>query len=333
MSFKPKILLSFIILAILSVSIALLLTQRPNPADGFWSVVDICPEDLEDISIQYGDVTAPLTEADQKRLVQALDEAVFTSETQESEPLTPSEYPLIFRHNGEETALIFYWFSGIRPLDQKTALFEYVDRRFDIIVGSTRYIFTQSEDSFWNEEISRLAFNNAAAASQQPLRYQLDGYDFVSVGNYEDPSIPGISWFGASAEELIQASDQVVIATCTGYEPLSAGLHRGNHWFEIDTVIKGDEHTGSQLTIWQWQYGDGTAHDGRKFVSYPPVCLPFFEKGTQYLLCLQGNSTDGYVITGGPFGSGVIYEEIVYPRYNTLYHPFYHISIADLSVS
>lgn len=58
----------------------------------------------------------------------------------------------------------------------------------------------------------------------------------MAGGFYEDPSIPGIDWYGASAEEIIEEADLVIIVTCIDYERLR-GPHRGDYIMQVDEIL------------------------------------------------------------------------------------------------
>lgn len=126
-------LLLFGLLLILLILLVRRVWVSTRPPKSLWQVLKMEKEHIETISIAYDGETVTPSPKHQERLIAALDQAVFVEKTKEEAPLVPS-----------------------------AVLFEYVDRRVDVVVDSVRYTFMQSEETYWNEEISRMAFDKAA---------------------------------------------------------------------------------------------------------------------------------------------------------------------------
>ena len=295
-----------------------------NQSAGFFDLLGVQREKVISVQLLYGQAEIPLSENEQIRLLESLDQAQRQPEKEESQGYRPSEFTVQINTEQKAYDLKFYWFSGKRYEDNRFAA--YTDRRFDVEIGGKYYSFLQQDTAYWNEDLSRQAFQGAVMRGEAQEQYVLDGYDGKVIAH--DMGVPeGAQDMNISCESVFAESDIVMIGHFTGNYQLEDTGHK-NPVFQVEEVWKSECDPGSEIALREWPYGENT-HEGKTYMHYPPIELPSFIENERYLLCLQ-DTAEGYRLTKGVCGSARIWKQSTYPRYNTEFHPFFSKSLEEL---
>lgn len=325
----------------IAVAIALAAYGRFGQQDsiGFFQAMGFDAEDVEAVVIQHHDTSVELRQAYCDRLIECLSKARGSKLSDAAAyPYTPTDYAISFIADGKEIPVIFSWFIGeeYKPLENGIITTKYLDSRFDICIHDQWYCFQQDEDAIWHEKDSVDAYKKSAQYRKIKLlpQYKIDGYDSeVSHIDGSDGIPMGITWQGRSRQEIIDASDLLVVATSAGMihedeYPYELEYRYCNfESFQVQEVLKGS-CDDNLLYVYQ-EYGERS--NGTQIL-YPPAEDPLYEKGKTYLLCLKKKEGEGYYqMTAGIFSSGIVQGDRVYPRYNTEYHPFANITLEEVT--
>lgn len=332
---------ALVLLALVGVLLYLFLSSKPEPKQGssFFEVVGYKNTQVADVWAEYYDTTVTLRLQERDRLLTILDHASLrtTIKQEEPYPYQPTEYALSFSVDNKEIPYTFYWFTGKKYGGSGT--FEYIDSRFDVMIDGTIYVFDQDsslreEQTFWNEEISQIAYE-AACRSQNvkvPNPAALAGYtgevrvimDYTSdpplYGPYDDPA------------DFISLADCIVLARSQGLQTFRDGYSALNYEvFQVEQVIKEDQKLDPQLPIYIQETVYGPT--GLNAFLYPPVDEPFYTEGELYLLCLsdlfpEDDYTLASIITR--YSSAHVLNNVCYARYNTEVTPFHLLTIDDV---
>lgn len=315
-----------------------------NQEKSFFRLIGVTAAEVDQIRMENQQVAVELEADDCAALLECLQNAQGKrADYQDGYPYTPSEYAITLIAGEEEIEVTFSWFSGkeyvfTEWLDTATEIIvpKTIDNRFDICYQGQWYTFYQNEETIWNEERSQEAFKKSANRQGIKLtpRYEADGFMGETIHSVGEVYLPkGLEWQGKSAEQILLASELVVIATSTGLITKDAYPYECQfsfcnfESFEVKEILKGTVQE-DELYMYQ-QYGPI-----ENLVFYPPSEDPFYQKGHTYLLCLQkGPDLAGeasYEPTAGIFSTAVEQNGWVYPRYNTEYHPFAGIALDEI---
>ena len=105
---------------------------------------------------------------------------------------------------------------------------------------------------------------------------------------------------------------------------------------KVNEVLKGNLNAGDEISIYcnffELEYEGGVA------VQYTHTYDPMLETETEYLFCLDYEDGWGteeipygiYVVEAGVYGSAINCDGMLYPRFNTEYHPFFERTLDEL---
>ena len=326
------ILFFFIILVLIWKDESSLLRKNNGKIENIGQLIGIDISQPYEIYIAYQGVEVSLDSVDEDRLKSALEKMRYKGKKKETHGFSPSEYSLILKQDGISSNAVFYWFTGRAALSSKGGTYYYPDRRVDVTVGDECFSFEQDEIAFWNEDLCRSAFDKAVKQLGIDGRYKIDGYDrqksMGGIDTFDGEGIDGINWSKVSTQELIDNSDYIILVNWKGKKTDSLGFVYNQ--FEVIECIKGELEEKQFIEVIKGVQSTGVAWDGKSYIYYEPVYFPEYQTEKVYILCLV-KTEEVYDVVGGMFGSGVIDEGIVYPRYNTEYHPLYNIPIEEIT--
>ncbi len=244
-------------------------STEPRKTEGsFFEIAGFAMEDVTKVSICYDDVAQDLLEVDQQRLLNSLNSTQGSQITFDHEyPYHVSEYQIRLHVADKVYEFPFAWFSGFDYIisgsgesARYTSLMQYTDRRVDVQIDSAWFTFQQADNTFWNEDISYMAYYAAQPKRKGDLASACSsgGYRFVKdTPDYSDPKYH------------IYSSDLIVIAKHVkrDYVPIDPSLPKNAYnyllsedFFEVVEILKGDWDPSQLLSV--KQLGPELDHDG-----------------------------------------------------------------------
>ena len=327
------------------------LSKDPRKTEGsFFEIAGFAPEDVEKVTICYEDSSLDLSEKNQQRLLDSLTATQGQLlEYDHDYPYHLTQFPLQFHVKGEVIEYPMAWFTGYENLisgsgDKAvyTSLIEYVDRRVDVQIDGTWFSFQQTDETFWNEDISSISYGTAdridrmnSANASMALSILMKDYP-----NFRDPAYH------------INSADLVVVATLSGQDYIfnqNGGRAYPTYYFQVDEILKG-HYDSEEPLIFSATHGVGTPMlpDGTEYI--PPHDdvmkggvdnnYEYFKEGQQYLLFYEYNPYYGSYpdeelyrtlsTCSFTFWLAAIYEDTAYPVVNHVNHAFYEIPLTEI---
>lgn len=324
-------------------------SNHPVEDIDFYDLIGLQRSDITGLSVQMLGTHVKLEMGFTEEILDSFELAACV-EVLEEEPFTESECILSIESESRIESYAICWFNGL-AFDENGKQNGYADRRFDVLIDGTWYVFRQDEETYWNEDKMVLAYKKSArlADIDIPVRYQRDGYDqeLLHYG-YGSLVYPDNGRWACrydisreTAEEIIRRSKQVVLAECVGEVYVlwknteSVKAYQKAFKMRTQETVKGNEFE----TLFYVETNSDTGKDhiwnGRREIWYPCWETPDFKRGETYLLCLyqDNDALDSYELYG--FSNeitdcAVVYDDVTYPRYNTEYHPFYKIKLDEI---
>ena len=275
--------------------------------DSFFEFADFAPEDVETITISHQGTSALLSEQDQQRLLDSLTDTFgkkisFTHEY----PYQISEYQLQFHLADRVVEYPMAWFSGF----QQEPSMVYLDRRVDVQIGGQWFSFEQFGESFWNDDISILAFYSSLPADADLSAFDdrtlTDRYPGSGLSMHWDPSY------------YIYRADLIVTAVYKGTTDESST--EAMDQFEVLEVLKGDFNIDDLLQCPSFS----------NFYEVPDT----FKPGTAHLLFLDYDhitKTYSYFEPHHRYSwLATIYDDTIYSCVNRETYAFFCMPMAQL---
>ena len=308
-------------------------TTSANPS--FFDVIQTERSQVTGISVEYLGVTVPLEADSVDWILNSFESAAFVEQLEE-DPFTESEYIMSIETADSSKVYPICWFNA-KSFDENGKITGYADRRFDVKVDGSWYVFRQDAETYWNEDSMEIHYKKAAreAGIRYPERYKLEGFDGETNVCTSGSSGIGYPVTKATAQSIVQEADILILASFIDYEYVltnSSDPERYNRMFkvQVEEVIKGEE-IPETILIEPIEGTDAKILDGRRYVSYAYREAPDLKSDTLYLLSLSKNDMNGiYYMEDEVSATAVVQNGITYPRYNTEYHPFYKQNLEEL---
>ena len=219
----------------------------------FFDVAGFTAEDVTNISICHEGVSQNLQESDRQRLLNSLQAAQGSMVKYDHEyPYHISEYQIQLHVGDEVYEFPFAWFSGFEYVIMGSgdaayysSLIKYTDRRVDVQIGDNWYTFQQTEDVFWNEDVSYMAYYTAEDATQD-FGQASSSSEFGTVKDSPDYADP---------KYFVYHAPLIVVAEHVDRAYMPAGDSYVGHYeyavdeFEVTEVLKGAYDTDEKLSL------------------------------------------------------------------------------------
>lgn len=247
-------------------------SNKPRKTEGsFFEIAGFAPEDVSAVTICFEDTSAELLDADRQRLLTSLTNTQGTWVTfDHAYPYHVSEYSIQLHVGDDVYEFPFAWFSGYEyvisgsgDLARYTSLIQYTDRRVDVQIDGFWFSFQQTGDTFWNEDISYMAYS-ACIPQENGNRVEAcyGGSSYVNkTPDYTDPKF------------YIYNSDLIVVAKHVkrDYIPVDPSAPQDAYYhlvsqdsFEVTEILKGEWDISQPISIKQLApeiNSDGTLWD------------------------------------------------------------------------
>lgn len=317
-------------------------------------------ESVTSIDIAYRNVPVQAGEKPFRELKTALQNSRYEANAQ-AYPGIVSPFTLIFYTNDQKFEAKLQLYSGAigkEPATSASPPFEYVDHRVDLIVQEETYTYYLPEDYCLSERIIQEYYNQSAREAGAQLMGNVDGfywseyYTFNPNGsqgldNDQGPSRQRVDYleFVGEVPEVSEVLDSSNYAFVTRYLGRLSRLTSYEYpllcdAFLIMDCLKGEYEGALVLTaptsLMTSSYSS-TSRSGKTVYWYPCEHAPDFETGKEYLLCLTeemlydyGNSINIPPWSPGWYRCARINDGMLYPCYNTEYHPFLNRTLEEI---
>lgn len=234
-------------------------STEPRKTEGsFFEIVGFAPEDVDAVTICFEGTSAELLESDRQRLLASLTDTQGEWITyNHTYPYQISEYPLQFHVGDAVYEFPFAWFNGFEyvisgsgDLARYTSLMQYTNRRVDVQIDGFWFSFQQTGDTFWNEDISEMAYSACVPPERGVLMEACyAGSRYVNkTPDYTDPK------FYIYESDLIVVAKHVkrdfVLANPSApasvYNPVQS-----EDVFEVTEILKGEWDMTQTISIHQ----------------------------------------------------------------------------------
>ncbi len=219
----------------------------------FFEIAGFASEDVTNISICYEGVSLDLQEANRQRLLDSLQAAQGSMVKYDHEyPYHVSEYQLRLHVGNEVYEFPFAWFSGFEYVVMGSgnaayysSLIDYTDRRVDVQIDGNWYTFQQTEDIFWNEDITYMAYYTAEDANQN-FSQASSSSEFGTVKDSPEYSNPQYFVYHAP---LIVVAEHVDRQYTPVNDPYLGHHEYAVDEFEVTEILKGKYNTAERLSL------------------------------------------------------------------------------------
>ncbi len=231
------------------------LSREPRKTEGsFFEIAGFAPEDVTKVSICYEEVSYELQESNRPRLLDSLQNAQGSMITYDHEyPYHVSEYQILLHVGDEVYEFPFAWFSGYEYLvigsgesARYSSLMQYTDRRVDVQIDGEWFTFQQAEDTFWNEDVSYMAYYTAEDANQDLSSQASSFSEFGTVKDSPEYSNPKYFVYHAPLIVVAEHIDRQ-------YTPVDDSFI-GHYAYAVDEfavteVLKGEYDTAERISL------------------------------------------------------------------------------------